>query len=84
MANNHYEVDHEIEVKIRVKIKQLHNYRDLDEEGKKAAIDSLVDDIPGIVVHTLNNSIIFANYSDHLGYKKSADSYTLEAEEIKQ
>ena len=83
MANNHYDIEHEVEIKIKVKITKLHNYRDLDEEGKKRAIDSLVGDIPEIVVHTLNNSSRFTNYSDHLGYKESADSYTLEAEEIK-
>lgn len=82
MASNHYEVDHGVEIKIRVKIKTLHNYRDLDEEGKKKAIDSVVEDLPSIVVHSLNSHGSFVSYGDHLGYKDSADSYTLEAEEI--
>ena len=82
MASNHYDVNHEVEIKIKVKIKTLHNYRDLDEEGKKKAIDSVVGDLPSIVVHSLNNHNGFVSYGDHLGYKDSADSYTLEAEEI--
>lgn len=69
MASNHYDVNHEVEIKIKVKIKTLHNYRDLDEEGKKKAIDSVVGDLPSIVVHSLNNHNGFVSYGDHLGTK---------------
>ena len=81
MANQHYTVNEEVEVTIKVKVKELHNYLHLDEEGQKQAIEGLKPDLAEIVVAALNSSRDFTNYDRSIGYNGCADSYTLEAEE---
>lgn len=78
MASNHYDINREVEINLKLKlnIKTLHNYHPMNDEDKEKAVNEIIEDFKENIIYLLNGNSKFRQSSNYMSF----DWATLELE----